>query len=578
MMSAEDATLTEALGLVRGTWAGVADNILHDKAVLWIGSGVSREKFPSVKALLLLLFERLQAVSTPAKADCPYRLVAQQIVGMTTVTGLDVAQPPVSWDALKREDLLNQLINQYADVLQISLSAVPGNSLALDFLRLHELYSDSSVKPDAEHRLIALLMAEGAVSEVVTTNWDPLVERGYGDLRCTSPLEVVACSAELSRAGHGPLLLKIHGCAERMKANPARYRPHMIATRHDINRWAPEFQGFREQVRTMLRAKPAVFIGISGQDFNLQAQCVEASIDGVTYPLDPPRFVFTVSAIGAAQRAILQGAYGSLYAPNAANIHQNAALPLYGKPLLGALFVKLVIEKLQCLLNLGDTQFPSDALRVIARDFVNQVELLLTQRYDAISNPIDRWRRLAIELPSFIARMLKLHRSQRMPDTQEAYEPIDLQHSASMQINPNLAAANLHWLLLALALLMEGRRLNSWSLELPRMANGEDGQLRAAVTVGDHVDIYFPNRADSAQQQLEANGVLVRGGGRRLLLIYPSGLEPARIRRSPARSLPGGVSRKAVSEIWLQDLANDAPNTPALIDMLRSAIISANQL
>jgi len=48
------------------------------------------------------------------------------------------------------------------------------------------------------------------------------------------------------------------------------------------------FQPFREKVRTMLREKPAIFIGISGQDFNLQAECATATAGGVAYPLNHP--------------------------------------------------------------------------------------------------------------------------------------------------------------------------------------------------------------------------------------------------------------------------------------------------
>jgi len=43
-------------------------------------------------------------------------------------------------------------------------------SLPWDLLELQKIYTMSSVLPDAEHRLIFAAIAEGAVSELITTN------------------------------------------------------------------------------------------------------------------------------------------------------------------------------------------------------------------------------------------------------------------------------------------------------------------------------------------------------------------------------------------------------------------------
>jgi len=87
-------------------------------------------------------------------------------------------------------------------VSQCRLRSIAKSSL--DLLELQKIYSDVSVLPDAEHRLISLLIAEGAVSELITTNWDPLIERAYAALGCTPTLMVVACNAEMD-----PISLRI---------------------------------------------------------------------------------------------------------------------------------------------------------------------------------------------------------------------------------------------------------------------------------------------------------------------------------------------------------------------------------
>ena len=578
-MAAHDATLTEALALLRGPLATVANAVLHNGVVLWVGSGISRTRFPPLSDLLLLLLQELFNAQDAGNPNCAYRAVSRQIVGMTSFIAdpdINLKQDPLTWPDDKRQTLLKQLENQYPDVFGIPL-AVPGApSLAWNFLRLQDKYGDGAVQPDAEHRLLALLAVEGAVSEVITTNWDALIEHAYAALGCAPCLEIVACAEELNRSGDGVLVFKIHGCAERMRSDSVRYGPWMIITRNDINRWAQVefFMPFREQVRTLLRARPAIFVGLSGQDFNLQLQCITTAVGGVEYAFDPPRIAFTVTEITAPQTAILSAVYGPKYAPNAPAANERAKLPLYGKPLFGGLFVMLFLGKLECLYSLGRDQFPFDELRVLAEGGIRRLETFLTTRFDAIGDPEQRWRTLAAELPRCIARMLSLFRDQRIPATQEMYQPIDLKHPGAMAADPNISSANLHWLLLAGVLLEEGRRQGIWTLQVSSLQTGEDGQFFA--TVGTHgVAVFLLNRTDVAQQRLETNAVIQPGSGRNCLLIYPAGAMPMRVRRSPTRSLPGTASTRAVSEIWLQELAEEASTAVELLDMLRSALITA---
>lgn len=581
-MPAHDATLTEVLALLRGASAAVANALLRDGVVLWVGSGISRRRFPPLRDLLFLLLRELFTAQDARNPNCPYRAVSRQIVSMTTFGGdpdIDIAQDPSTWPLDKRQALLQQLENQYPDVFGIPLTVPGASSLAWNFLKLQEKYGDSAVLPDAEHRLLALLAVEGAVSEIITTNWDALIEHAHAALGCAPRLEIVACTQELNRSGEGVLVFKIHGCAERMRLDTVRYGPHMIITRTDINRWATLdfFLAFREQVRALLRSRPAIFVGLSGQDFNVQQQCITAAVGGVEYPFDPPRIAFTVTEINAPQTAILCAVYGEKYALNAATVNETAKLPLYGKPLFGGLFVIVLLRKLDCLYRLGRDQFPFDDLRGLVEDGIRRLESFLTTRLDAVPDPEERWRTLAAELPRFVARMLSLFREQRVLGTPEMYQPVDFRHPEAMAVDPNLASTNLHWLLLAGVLLEEGNRQGIWSLQLSSLETGEDGQFFA--TVGTHaVAIFLLNRSDVAQQRLELNGVIHPGSGRNCLLVYPAGAVPIRVRRSPTRSLPTAAPTQPVSEIWLQELAEIASTRTELLDMVRSAVITAQPI
>jgi hypothetical protein len=97
-MGAHDATLTEALVHLDTTWVGVRDSVLNDRHLLWIGSGISRERFPALPELLERLFASLHAAQDPANPDCPYFKTAVEIVrDFSHVIGLDLRQPPATW-------------------------------------------------------------------------------------------------------------------------------------------------------------------------------------------------------------------------------------------------------------------------------------------------------------------------------------------------------------------------------------------------------------------------------------------------------------------------------------------------
>jgi NAD-dependent SIR2 family protein deacetylase len=90
-------------------------------------------------------------------------------------------------------------------------------------LKLQDIYGDTSVQPDAEHRFLALLIAEDIVTELVTTNWDPLIELAGG--ACSSgavhTIRIVARNEEVSGSHDaGARLLKIHGCARKALRDP----------------------------------------------------------------------------------------------------------------------------------------------------------------------------------------------------------------------------------------------------------------------------------------------------------------------------------------------------------------------
>jgi hypothetical protein len=86
-----------------------------------------------------------------------------------------------------------------------AISSLPGG-LRLLQKRIVRLANFDSAMPTLAHRLLALLLAEGAV-KVMTTNWDDCVERGWNEERIQA-----ARNIEEARELEMTHVLKVHGC------------------------------------------------------------------------------------------------------------------------------------------------------------------------------------------------------------------------------------------------------------------------------------------------------------------------------------------------------------------------------
>lgn len=577
-MGAADATLSEAIGHLDTTWVAVRDSVLNDRHLLWIGSGISRDRFPALPALLEQLFATLHAAQDPANPDCPYFKTAEEIVrDFSNVSVLDLRQPPAAWPTPPKKALFDELSRRYAEVLGKRVNTIGGPlDIPFDILHLDETYSAAAIVPDVEHRFLALLVAEGAVTQIVTTNWDPLTERAHRALNVGPTLWVIACTAELDGAGGTTIVFKVHGCAERTRAEPEKYKRHMVATHYQITRWSiePFFEPFVDRLRTLLRERPSLFVGISGQDFNLQSQYVAVSCIGPAVPFPPSRVTFS-GTVGVPQRQILEAVYGENYGPNSQAIDTAAELPLYGKPLLGALYVLLVLEKLRVILETSEAQFASDEQRALARTELATLRTSLCSRFNALGND-ERWRALSQEVPAFIARLLELYRNQRLPPSGESYAQIHPLSPAMMALDQNLTGTSLHWLCLALAA-FSALAVAPWQLRIPTEADGSDGQLRINGPSGE-TSLFFASQDVGAKALLQRANAIVPGSGRRVLLIYPVGNERKESRRNPGRILPGGSKTAEPREVWFQGFALDFLTPADLITSLKQEISAATPL
>jgi hypothetical protein len=241
-MGAADAKLSEAVTLLRTEWAIETRGVLNGEYAFWLGSGISRDRYPDVSTLIHRLLTTLQAGIVVSDPQCPFRRALNAILALATISSSpDLTRVPADWSNIK--EIVNRLVSRYSEALDVELRGSGSvKELFWDVLKLQHVYGDP-VRPDAEHRLLSLLIEEGIISVLVTTNWDPLIELAIEDCRPGSVLlvTVVACNAEIPGSNNGSArILKIHGCARKALAQPDKYREFLVATKTQINRWSHE--------------------------------------------------------------------------------------------------------------------------------------------------------------------------------------------------------------------------------------------------------------------------------------------------------------------------------------------------
>jgi hypothetical protein len=565
-MGAADATLAEALALLRTQWPTETEGVLNGKYSFWLGSGISRERYPDVPELIRRLLEKLQGSINHSTRHCPYREALGRVLALAGATP-DVARPPSEWPNLP--DIIRQLHDRYSEALDVEIRVNgTGKELYWDVLELQHVYGDP-VPPDAEHRLLALLIEEGVVSELVTTNWDPLIEAASEACRPggVQAIRIVACTAELAGSDDpgGARLLKIHGCARKALGNPATYKGFLVATKTHITRWCDSDlqRPFRELANTILREKFAFFIGLSGQDHNLQVACAAAFIGG-KFPLGPSRVLFAKPAITAPEHGILKAIYQG-YLDHANQIDARAALPLYAKPLLGSLYLLSLEKKISIFVNGAPSDF-SSVHRSLVEHATRFIEQLLCARYDGIADPNTRWRRFADEVPSFISRFLRVYRHQEILPTPEACECLSTENPSEMVLNPIVPESDLPWLLLSIALVLEGDRRSLWKATGPSGDGGDYGQLAVSMT-GNSVRVFFVIRSGTGLAKLRRQGFVDPGHPQRAVVVYPGERQPRQSTRrsSPGRRVPGRAPSVEPLEVWLKDIIENGQTVDELV-------------
>lgn len=445
------------------------ERFLRGEVSVWVGSMISNARYPDLGKLLTTLLDNLHdyAVDCTNPED-PARWTIDQIMEITDISGGDRTIRFSDWSDNLKAEVIDSLWNQYSKVLGMRFApeGMP-TSLMWDVLHIEDIYDDSSVNPDAEHRLLALLILEGVLCSLVTTNWDPLIEDAFeqaSEPLNEASLKTIVRPCDISQSGGQPSLTKMHGCV-RVAKHDESARNFVVGTEQQVRAWPskPEIGPIKDYVTTISRAFQVLYVGLSGQDINIQQQHIEAGLFAETdYSINGPRIVFAHGNLEDPRASILEAAYGTeVYQAEYAAIREKALVPLFAKPLLGALYAYVIREKLRAFARaLPDPNHKSLAARGVEALFTHFATII-----DSVSGTgsspaeVRRWRFVSDEGARFVSSFVRMYKNGKAVNSRWHYHA--LPSNASTNPEPSY-----YRLALLIGILVKGQNQGRWKLSL----------------------------------------------------------------------------------------------------------------
>lgn len=564
MPNAATITVPETLALLDGQFASVARGVAEDRYVLWLGSGISFGRVDGLRQVVAKVLEFLRVRIVPGDPACRFARALRAALAIAPTTPeedarIDFTQPVASWpDA---NNIVVRLCSNYARLLDVNIQGEPDDFLLWEAVDLRATFADPAKPPDVEHLCLAILVLEGACSDLASANWDGLIE-GAVSVMTGGQLALTVCARPEDLRNPAPRgrLIKFHGCAVLATQNEAAYRHFLVARQTQINAWAawPENAAVRGRLIDLVATKPTLMIGLSAQDANIQALFAQATAQMAwRWPSNPPSCMFSANELGGDQQGLLQNVYRQDMIPgNRQQIVDEARIQAYAKPLLLALVLHLLCSKLRALVDLAPGAIPvadRQSLRdgVIAlRDHV--AASVAPDPLAFINAFIDQW-----------GRSLHLIRNGSLNHAAGRYQPLTVESIANIGADPGLPASGLRETAVAAGLIGYGASRGDWQVDAPASNAVRDGMFRLHAPSGE-AKVFLTSGPISALQ-LKQDGHVVDVDDP--IVIHGHKLVPA-MTRSP-RAAPGRTGRRGVREVSLASLLESSATLDELLQNFR---------
>jgi hypothetical protein len=565
--NAATITVPETLALLDGTFASVARGVAEDRYVFWLGSGISFGRVAGLRQVIARVLEFLRARTIPGDPACRFGNALMAALDLAPLTAeesarIDLTQPFATWP--DQNEIVRRLCNNYARLLDINVEGEPEDYLLWEAVDVRATFADPTKPPDVEHLCLAILVLEGACSDVASANWDGLIEGSIAALTGGQPaLSVCARPEDLRDPAARGRLIKFHGCAVRAAENEAAYRPYLIARQSQINGWIARSENavLRGRLVSLVATKPTLMIGLSTQDANIQALFAESAVQMPwQWPANPPSYVFSANELGVDHQGLLRNVYRQDMTPgNRQQILNEARIQAYAKPLLLALVLHLLCSKVRALVDLTPGAMPvadRQSLREGVVALRDQLAASVTPDPLAFINAfIDQW-----------GRSLDLIRNGSLTHAAGRYQPLTVESIVNIHINPGLPASGMRETAFAAGVIGYGVSSGAWHIDAPASNVVRDGMFRLHAPSGE-VKVFLTSGPISALQLLQ-NGHVVDVD--EPIVIHGHKLVPA-MPRSP-RSAPGRTGRRGVREVSIASLMESYATLDELFQRFREEL------
>lgn len=480
-MAAFDISVRDTLKLLDGPFEPFAAGVSKGLYAFWLGSGISFGRAPRLSDLVGKVIEYVRSRIDPADPNCKFARSMQEILNLASASPEERARSKLdeafaSWP--DQVAIASRLVNSYAKLLGLTVDGEELDYLLWTVIDVGATFADPAMTPDVEHLCLATLSLEGTVPEMLSANWDPLVERAVDILTdgnaALSPT-VVARPADLQLPRNKTRLIKFHGCAVKAQADPGQYRKWLVASNDQVAAFCSQQdnQGLVTALTHIVGSKRTLMLGLSAQDANIQGIFNKAANE-LTWQLGdpPPSYVFSEQDLGMDQQSLLKNVYRDQINPaNRTAVFEAARIQAYAKRLLPALLLDVWSRKLQALISLAPCLLPQAERQSLCTGIVSLRDHLADAaepELEFIDALLDRF-----------GRACKLLRDGQIEHPNVRFEPITNDVVTALAGNPALGVLGLREAAVALGLVGMGLSRNHWGVEAESLER-ESGVL--AVT------------------------------------------------------------------------------------------------
>lgn len=551
--------------------------------VLWLGSGISRERVPDVGTLLGRVAEHLRTRIVAATVDCEYRAALDEVLRLAGLSSaeLEALDYSISFEEWPmKERIVNALVTNYSRVLDVRVGDDhPEDYLVWTGIDVPNTYGAEDLKPDVEHYCIAILMLEGVVDAAVTANWDGLLEKALSE--CTPEfsalVSVVVKPEDLRVGGRRIEVIKVHGCAVRAREDEAGYRGSLVARHSQISTWTEQLQNrlLRKQLEVRYAARLTLMIGLSAQDENFHTIFAAAIQDlPRSWPASPPSVILSEERLESYHQSVLRTTYGDTYQGSASAIKESSLLGAYGKPVLLALVLSSLTEKLSFMVvHAIDSTWGAESVRQLQADLLGIRDHVARYADPLESAALEHEAKMEFQR-HFVARLidvsnlaLTVFRTGRAPIPGGGrYQPLSDRPAAQSVLNVDFPSKQFGRLGVALALIGRGLTAGQWSADPGDSTLALDGVIRL-VTAHRSTRVFFVKDA-ATLTQLEIGASFE--GCEADVLIVVADEEPPTQTRSP-RSRFGRDGKTSVGRFSVASSIADTDSVDDLYEAFKLA-------